>query len=457
VNRERLAPATAVDIAPEPASALRRELGIRDLTLFAIVCIAAPRWIPVAAHAGPGSITVWLLSTLVIGAPLAVVVPALMAKHPGPGGLYAWIRNDFGPAPGFVSFWLYWIGLAFWFPNAAIFYLSSSLSAFGPGFAHFADNRALLISGSLVAIWIALGTNLIGLKTGKWTENLGALAIASLGLILIAGAAIQWNHHGSATPMHLVPKIDWGQAGFWAALVYGVTGAEFLGMMSGEIRSPERSVRPAIWLTTFFVALFYAAATWALLVFVRPDAISEIRGFAEGGAAIAATFAAPWISVAIGVLLLVTAFGAFGGIGTALSRMPFAAGVDRLLPAAFGRVHPRWHTPHVALITLGIVSSALLLLSQLGDTMQVAYQELISLMLVGGFLPYIFMFLSAWKAGKRIAAFIGLATTLLCLACSVIPTADVTNVWLFEAKLAAGTIGMIGSGWLLYARGRARI
>jgi hypothetical protein len=67
------------------------------------------------------------------------------------------------------------------------------------------------------------------------------------------------------------------------------------------------------------------------------------------------------------------------------------------------------------------------------------------------------MFLSAWKAGKKIAASIGLGVTLLCLASSVIPTSDVTNVWLFEAKLAAGTAGMIGSGWLLYARGRARI
>lgn len=457
MNRERPAPATAVDSAPEPASGLRRELGIRDLTLFAIICIAAPRWIPIAAHAGPGSITVWLLAALLIGIPLAVVVPALMAKYPGPGGLYAWIRNDFGPAPGFISFWLYWVGMAFWFPNGAIFYLSSSVSAFGPTYAHLADNRAFLICGSLAAIWIALGTNLIGLKTGKWTENIGALAVAALGVILFAAAAIHWNRHGSATPMQLVPTMNWESAAFWAALVYGVTGAEFLGMMSAEIRSPERSVRPAIWLTTSFVAVFYAAATWALLVFLRPDSISEIHGFAESGAAIAVTFTAPWIPVAIGVLLLVGAFGAFGGIGTALSRMPFAAGVDHLLPEAFGRVHPRWHTPHIALITLGVVSSALLLLSQLGDTMQVAYEELISLMLVGGFLPYLFMFLSAWKAGQRIAAFAGLVVTLLCLAASIVPTPDVTNVWLFEAKLAAGTIGMIGSGWLLYARGRARI
>ncbi|MGH9584601.1 MAG: hypothetical protein ACRD4O_16900, partial [Bryobacteraceae bacterium] len=116
----------------------------------------------------------------------------------------------------------------------------------------------------------------------------------------------------------------------------------------------------------------------------------------------------------------------------------------------------RWHTPHVALVTLGLVASGLLLLSQLSDTMQVAYQEILSLTFIGGFLPYIYIFLSAWKAQRKVAAAVGLSVTLFCLVCSVIPTAEVKNIWLFEGKLALGTAAMIGSGLLLYARGRAR-
>jgi len=134
--------------------------------------------------------------------------------------------------------------------------------------------------------------------------------------------------------------------------------------------------------------------------------------------------------------------------------MPFAAGADRLLPEAFGRVHPRWHTPHVALLTLGVVASVLLLLAQLGDTMRVAYQELVSLMLIGGFLPYIYMFISAWKARRKVAGSVGLSVTLFCLVCSIVPTGEVKNIWLYEGKLALGTAAMIGSGLLLYAQGR---
>lgn len=425
-------------------------MGLVDLTLFGIVCFIGPRWIPAASRAGPGSVTLWLIAAVLMGAPLAAAVSALMSKYPGPGGLYTWTRNDFGPVHGFIAFWVYWIGIAFWFPSAAIFYLSSSAYTFGPEHFHLADDRTFILCGSLAAIWIALSSNVIGLKTGKWTENLGAIAVALIAAMLVVAAALEWTKHGSATPMHLVPDISWNTASFWAAIAYGITGAEYFGMMSSEIRSPERTVRPAIWLATAFVSVFYAATTFAMLVLLRPEDIHEISGLAQGGEAAAAVFSAHFVPVLLGSLLLVNAFGVFGGVGTALSRMPFAAGTDRLLPPAFGRIHPRWHTPHVALLTLGVVSSLLLLLTQLGETMRVAYQEMVSLTFVGGFLPYIYLFTSAWKAGRKISAFIGLSVTSFCLVCSVMPTSEVKNLWLFAAKLVAGTAAMIGSGLLVY-------
>ena len=107
-------------------------------------------------------------------------------------------------------------------------------------------------------------------------------------------------------------------------------------------------------------------------------------------------------------------------------------------------------------MTLGVVASGLLLLSQLGDTMRVAYQEIVSLTFIGGFLPYIYIFLSAWKAKRKVAAATGLGVTLFCLGCSFMPAAVVKDVWLFEGKLALGTAAMVGSGLLLYVRGRTK-
>ncbi len=443
--------------APGKKPGLRRELGLRDLTLFGIVCLIGPRWLPVAAHAGPESIVLWLLASLLFGVPLAIAVATLMSTVRGSGGLYAWTRNTFGPAHGFLAFWVYWVGMAVWFPGMAVFYVSSSTFTLGPAYEHLADSRIFVLCASLAAVWIALFGNLIGLKTGKWLENAGAIAVALLGAILIAAGSFRWYYSGAATHITLMPKMSWNTAVFWAAIAYGISGAEYFGMMSDEIRSPEKTVKPAIWISTAFVAVFYAATTLALLVLLPPKDISEIHGLADGGKAAATVFGMPSIAVILGVLLLLHGFGAFGGVGTAISRMPFAAGTDRLLPDAFSRIHRRWHTPHVALLTLGIVASALLLLSQLGDTLRVAYQEIVSLTLIGGFLPYIYIFISTWKAGKRIAAALGFGVTIFSLVCTVVPTSDVTNVWLYEGKLAFGTAAMIGSGLWLYSKARTRI
>lgn len=250
MNRENLAATISAGAAvdqPEAKSGLRRELSLRDLTLFGVVCLIGLRWIPGAAHAGSGSIALWLLAGVLFGAPLAVAVAALMSEYPGPGGLYTWTRNDFGLAHGFMSFWVYWVGIAFLFPGAAVFYISSSAYTFGHAYAHLPDNRAFIICASLAAIWIALGSNAVGLKTGKWTENCGAIAVAALGGVLIVASAVHWNQHGPASAIHLTPQMNWSTASFWAAIAFGITGAEYFGMMSAEIRSPERTVKPAIW------------------------------------------------------------------------------------------------------------------------------------------------------------------------------------------------------------------
>jgi amino acid transporter len=143
-------------------------------------------------------------------------------------------------------------------------------------------------------------------------------------------------------------------------------------------------------------------------------------------------------------------------MGAGVSRMPYAAGADKLLPAAFGRVHSRWHTPYVSILTFGVVTSVLLLLLQLGETMRAAFQTLVSLMVIAGFIPYIYLFGSAWKCGRKFSAVAGLSTTALAIVSSVVPTPDITNVWAFEAKILAGTALMIGAGWLVYQRGIRR-
>lgn len=435
---------------PDSEAGLRRELGLRDITLFAISCIVGTRWIPAAAHAGPGSITLWLLGAVLFVIPLAIAVGALIVKYPSAGGLYVWTRADFGPWNGFVAFWLYWLGIAFWFPSAAIFYASAAFHILG-----IPESRALLLCVSLAAIWAALGANMIGMKIGKWEENIGATCSWLLCGLLAALAVIIYQQRGSATPLHLAPRWDWDTVNFWSAIAYAMSGLELAGMMGGEIKDPKRTLPRAGWIASIFITFYYVVCTGAMLVIARPQAISELNGFAEVSDIAGSAFHAAWLSPLIAFLVLISAIGQFGGMGTAVSRLPFAAGIDGLLPKSFALVHPGWGTPHVSIIVFGVVASFLLLASQLGDTMRAAYQALVSLMVLTGFFPFLYIFGSAWKAGKRLSALSGGGVTALAMVCSVVPTADTSNVWLFELKIALGTIAAVVSGWLIYRRSRA--
>jgi len=225
-------------------------------------------------------------------------------------------------------------------------------------------------------------------------------------------------------------------------------------MMGGEIRSPRKIVVPATWLGTASTTVFYVASTLALLVLIQPASINELHGLADGTNVAATALAWFWLTPAIAVLVVINSIGGWGGLGAAVSRLPYAAGVDHLLPPAFARLHPRWATPYISIIAFGVVSSVLLILIQFGDTMRAAYQALLSLMVLSGFIPYLYVFAGAWKCGRKLAAASGIAVTVLTLISSVVPTGQVSNVWLFEAKLLGGTALMIGSAWLVYRRRR---
>lgn len=440
----------------EKQPTLRRELGLRDLTLFATTCIVGVRWIATAAHAGPGSVTLWLLSGVFFVVPLAVAVAALCVKYPGAGGLYLWARGDFGPWHGFLCFWIYWMGIAFWFPSAAMFYMSTAVYALGPSWAQLAENRIYLVTASLVAIWIALGTNVIGMRIGKWTENLGGAATWLLGAIFAVAAALVWMKRGAATPIHILPRWNWSTVSFWATIAYATSGLELAALMGGEIRNPERTLPRAGWIASGIATGFYAVTTVSLLVLLPSGQISELNGLPQTAESASRTLGAEWLPPVIAVLVLITGVGQFGGLGTAVSRLPFAAGVDHLLPPAFGQVHPRWRTPHISIFSFGAVASFLLVIIQLGDTIRAAYQALVSLMVIVGFIPYLYIFSSAWIAGKRLSAISGIMITCLAIVCAVAPTGEISNVWLFESKLAAGTLAVIASAWMVYRRTRKR-
>jgi glutamate:GABA antiporter len=299
----------------------------------------------------------------------------------------------------------------------------------------------VVVGTSLAAVWIALGTNLLGLRIGKWTQNIGATASWMLVALLLTAAFFGSSRHITLE----LPAPDGNTISLWATIAYGLSGMELLGMMSGEVHDARRTVPRAALLASFCTTALYALCTFAVLVLLPPSIVSELSGLTQ-----AAASAHPVLAPVAAGLILLSAVGQFGGLGTGVSRMPLAAGVDHLLPAAFARIHPRWATPHVAILTLGGVASMLLMLVQIGDSMRAAYQTVVSLMVISGFAPYLYLFAAAWRAGRRTSAVSGASVTLIAIACTVVPGPSVANVWLFEAKILLGTLIVVGSALAVY-------
>jgi glutamate:GABA antiporter len=417
------------------------------------------RWISAAAHAGPGTIVLWIAASIFFLIPLAIAVGTLTVKYPGAGGMYLWARNDFGPFHGFLCFWTYWLGIAVLLSALAVAYMSMSAYALGPSLEHLTSSRTYVITASLTVIWLGLLLNLVGITVGKWTENVAGIATWLLMIALVIMAILTYRKHGPATVIHtaqLIPHADWTTLSFWASICYAVSGFEVAGMMGGEIRDPARTMPRAAWLSSAFIATFYIASTIALLVLLPSAEINELSGVPQAGVRASQILGIPWLPFVLVVLIMAAAIGQFGGQGSATARMPFAAGVDHLLPPVFGRLHSRWKTPYAGILAMGAISTILLVASQLGDTMLAGYDTLVSLMVIAGFLPYFYIFLSAWKAGKPISAFTGVLVTAIAIACAVVPTGDIHNVWLFELKILLGTAAIIGSAWLVYARAQKR-
>src|SRR4030095_16978815 len=103
------------------------------------------------------------------------------------------------------------------------------------------------------------------------------------------------------------------------------------------------------WIASACITAFYIACTIALLVILPAKEISELSGLSQAGDEAARMLGIASLGSLIALLVVAGGGGQLAAIGTSISRLPFVVGADRLLPAVFSRVHPRWGTPYAAI------------------------------------------------------------------------------------------------------------
>ncbi len=460
----------------DPKKQLRRVLGFWDVVLFNIATVLGPRWLAAAGHNGTSSISLWALAALLFFVPSAFVINELSTRFPDEGGLYVWSKEAFGDFHGFVAGWTYWIYTVFYFPGLLL--ASASMGAYigGAGHADLASNREFLVVGSFVLLFVAVFLNIIGLNVGKWLQNAGGVGTYSPLLILVAVSAWIWHIHGSATHFtlkNMMPVWNSATVNFWPQMVFAFAGFELVSAMSEEVRDPRKTLPRAVWGAGAAVAFIYIVGTISVLVLIPAQQVDPLSGVFQGLTAGSVILKIGFVGILAALLVTVGNAGGIGSTVAGIARVPFVVGIDRYLPKAFGKIHPRWRTPYISIIVQAVLSCIILLLAQIQATATTAYQVVVDAAVILYFVPFLYMYAAAIKlayrkdrrssehvvlipggtAGAWIAGGLGFSVTLLGIALSFIPPGEATSKFSFLAKVIGGTVGTILVGLALYWRG----
>jgi glutamate:GABA antiporter len=390
--------------ASDPKKQLRRAMGFWDVLLFNIAAVLGPRWIAAAAHNGTSSISLWFLAAVLFFLPTALIVVELSTRFPHEGGLYIWSKEAFGEFHGFVTGWTYWVYTFFYFPGLLI--ASAAMAAYvgGAGTAHLAQSRPFLLIVAMVMLFAAMLLNIVGLNIGKWLQNAGGVGTYIPLLMLIGLGAYLWRTHGSVTHFtwaNMLPTWNWGTVNFWPQIAFAFTALELCSTMSEEVHEPHKTFPRAILGSGVLIAAAYILGTFALLAIVPAGDADPKSGVFQ-----ALTIGSTRLGIAFfGILAaFLVLFGNAGGVGTTVAgvaRIPFVVGIDRYMPAAFGKIHSKWKTPWVSILVQAGISCVVLLLIQINESANTAYQILVDAGTILYFIPFLYMYMAAIKLAYR--------------------------------------------------------
>ena len=467
---------------------LIQSLRLWDVVAMNIVAVVGLRWISRSARLGAPSVTLWILACLVFFVPLAAVLAELSSRHPEQGGIYAWARRAFGPAHGFVCGWCMWVNNLFYFPALLLFAAANATLMLGSDGPAVADSRLYSVAFVIGALWFCTLINIIGFSAGKWLQHLGSVATWIPAALLIGCGAIAFVTFGSATsfaPSQLIPREDfWTTMSLWSAMCFAFSGFEISSMVGQEVHDPRRTIPRSIVISGIAITAIYILSSASVLVAVPASQLAERSGIADAIDLISGRLGLAGMGAFIGLLLAVGSLGGTSSWVAGAARVPFAAGVDAAMPAAFAKLHPKYRTPHVALVVQALAATALFLASVYlsvggGQTsIQEAYDIMVNLTILVYFIPYLYLFAAFIKLrtldrdmpvddntvrlpGGALGAFAiagcGLLATFIALGLVFVPPPDTTNTVNYEANLIgqAALLLAVGMGFYLFARRRA--
>jgi amino acid transporter len=342
---------------------IAQSLGVTAPEISAVVIAAV-----VATRVGGYTPAAFLVAGIgAIG--LALIYGRFARYVPSAGGTYAIIRAGLGRDVGFFAGWtLLAVGIIF-VPGlliAAGFLLQNFFGLVAPSHAwlsHAWYGWAFLLGGVLVVVsWLGIQ---ISARILLALTAIGVTLLLILDVIILAkGGAHGWAWSS------LVPWNNHGTFGFgFFALGVGIAMTGFSGFetavfLAEEAHTPRKEVPKAVLGAIALAVLFYIVTTFSIVTGYGLTEAGKHWPSDSGGAVVglSAQYASLWFGKILLLLLAVSSFASALGTANFTTRTAFAWGHDGYLPAAFGRTHRRFKSPHVAIAVLGAITAVVFLL-----------------------------------------------------------------------------------------------
>lgn len=341
----------------ETATGLRRSIGLVQATAMVVgTIIGASIFVqPSEITARTGSISVVFLAWAVAGMLTlcgALVCAELASVFPRTGGVYVFLRECFSPAFGFL-----WAWAMFWTMHSGI------IAAIGTVVARYTGvfvplgpigTRAVAIT----AILALSAVNYVGVRHGSALQTAFTLGkVLAVVLIVALGFSL-----GGSLPEHFVAGTRAGGVSvrdFLLAVVAGLFafgGWHMVTYQAEETVNPTRTIPAALLLGTLIVTVAYIAMNAVYLYVLPMDQVAQSTTVAADAArALLGDGAARTMSA----LVMFSSFGALAGIVLSGPRVYLSMAQDGLLFRWFGAVHPKYGTPHHAIVAQAVWSSIL--------------------------------------------------------------------------------------------------
>ena len=424
---------------------LRR--GINPLALFAtmfvVLCGGPFGMEEIVPLAGPGLFALVLLVVPVLWAiPYALIVAELVSELPMQGGTYQWFRAGLGPFWSFIFTYLDWLA---WALDAALY---PALLAGYLMMGFFGEASSWLrVPICLAVIWGCCWLNIRGVKeVGFFSAVMTVMILVPVvSMLAFALPEMRLEQFSPLLPAEGSPWTALNYAVVWAIWSYsGYTG---LATASEEIVEPERTYPKVL---AVFIPISIAAYVLPLWAALAADPNWAAWGPAHLSVA-AGLLGGTLLATLVASAGQVAALGLYNGEQLILGRFLYAMARDGMLPPALARLHPRYDTPHIALVFHAILFSVLSLVFD--------FVELLVLGALVSVPAYILTFLSPlilrWKYPNLRGPFRIPGGWPVIIPTALVPSAlAVYLIVAAEYESLIGALGFVAAAPLIYAAAR---